>query len=269
MKHKPPTPYPEVNAVLDELCTRARAVLGDQFVGLTLYGSLASGDFDPATSDVDFVVVTTGELPARSIAAVADLHAAMLAAGGPWAMKLEGAYVPLRGLRRHDPAAPPCPCVNEGRFQVAQLGSDWVIQRHLLREHGVTVAGPDLKDFIDPVAPDDLRWAVASELRDWWAPMLDQPDPRLPSREYQVYAVLTMCRALHTLHHGSIASKPVAARWAQATLDRRWAALIERALAESHGTRREDLAETLAFIRYAVERGQYVEEDSRADSGAK
>lgn len=31
-------------------------------------------------------------------------------------------------------------------------------------------------------------------------------------------AILTMCRVLHTLEHGTIVSKPVAARWAQAKL---------------------------------------------------
>ena len=41
-----PTPYPEVNAILNVLLADVRAILGDQFVGFYLYGSLASGDFD-------------------------------------------------------------------------------------------------------------------------------------------------------------------------------------------------------------------------------
>ncbi len=45
-----PTPYPDVNAVLHRLLAEVQAVLGERFVGLYLYGSLAGGDFDPDTS---------------------------------------------------------------------------------------------------------------------------------------------------------------------------------------------------------------------------
>ena len=53
-----PTPYPDVNEILDLLLARASAILGPQLVGMYLYGSLSSGDFDPASSDIDFVIVT-------------------------------------------------------------------------------------------------------------------------------------------------------------------------------------------------------------------
>jgi hypothetical protein len=43
----------EVNTVLQALLTGAQAVLGEHFIGLYLYGSLASGDFNPQSSDID------------------------------------------------------------------------------------------------------------------------------------------------------------------------------------------------------------------------
>ena len=51
-----PTPYPELNAVLQELLEILQAVLIDNFVALCLQGSFAVGDFDHH-SDVDFIVV--------------------------------------------------------------------------------------------------------------------------------------------------------------------------------------------------------------------
>ncbi|MEO7019942.1 MAG: nucleotidyltransferase domain-containing protein [Ktedonobacteraceae bacterium] len=42
-------------------------ILGTQIVGLYLYGSLSLGDFDPASNDVDFLVVTEGELPEETL----------------------------------------------------------------------------------------------------------------------------------------------------------------------------------------------------------
>jgi len=247
-----PTAHPDINDTLHVLLSGARAVLGKRFVGLYLYGSLASGDFDPQRSDVDFVVVTADALPDEVVTALEALHARIAASGSKWAAKLEGAYVPQRLIRRHDPAGPPCPTINEGHFYLAPLGSDWVIQRHVIREQGVVVAGPSPRTLIDPVRPDDLQHAVLGFLREWWAPMLQKPDPRLDSGEYQAYTVLTMCRALYTLHCGKIVSKPVAARWARGALDERWAALIEWALTWQPGTQPDHKSETLDFIRYTL-----------------
>ena len=257
-----PTPYLEINAVLQALLSGVQGVLGDCFVGLYLYGSLAGGDFCSQRSDIDFVVATAGELPNEVVAALEAMHARIANSGLKWAAKLEGAYVPLDTLRRHDPSGPPCPCINEGRFYLAALGSDWVIQRYTLREQGVVVAGPDPHSLIDPVQPDDLRRAVRGFLREWWAPMLQDPDPRLQGGEYQAYAVLTMCRALYTLQYGAVVSKTAAVRWAQEALDGRWVTMIEQALAWRHdGGAVIDRGETLDFIRYVLERGGVHDDD--------
>jgi len=248
-----PTPYPEINAVLHALLAAVRAALGRHFTGMYLYGSLASGDFNPDTSDIDFLVVTAGELPDEMIPALVELHARVPGGVSPWAMKLEGRYLPQHALRRYNPADPPRPCVHEGRFYLGVQESDWIIHRYTLREQGVALAGPALRTLIVSVGPDDLRRSTLGILREWWAPMLDDP-ARLRSSEYQAYAVLTMCRALHTLQHGTVVSKLVAARWAQQALGARWAPLIERAMAWRHDDPMDSCDETLAFIRYALQR---------------
>jgi hypothetical protein len=250
-----PTPYPAVNTLLHRLLTAVRAVLGPEFIGMYLYGSLATGDFNEQSSDVDFIVVTAHELPDELVAALGVVHQRIADSGLALATRLEGSYLPQATLRRYDPDYRRFPSINEGRFWVAGHGNDWVIQRHILREQGVIVTGPDLRPLIDPLQPDDLRRAVLDALDEWWWPMLDDPSC-LSGREYEVFAVLTMCRALHTLQHGVIVSKPVAARWAQATLESRWAALIERALAWRPGMPGDELSETLDFMRYAQEQSR-------------
>src|SRR6185503_19278272 len=102
-----PTPYAEVNAVLHALLAEVQDVLGDRFVGMYLYGSLAGGDFNPHTSDIDFLVVTADELPQKLIAALEAMHARIASSGSKWAAKLEGAYLPQHALRRHDPTHGP------------------------------------------------------------------------------------------------------------------------------------------------------------------
>jgi predicted nucleotidyltransferase len=254
-----PTSYPDINILIRLLLSEVKTVLGRQFTGLYLHGSLASGDFNPQTSDIDFLVVTAEKLPNGTVSALEVMHARLNTGGLKWAPKLEGSYIPLHALRGYDPAGELYPCLNEGRFYLDRQGSDWVIQRHILREQGLVVAGPPLQTLIDPVPPDDLRRAVLGLLHEWWAPMLHSPDLRLHGDVYQAYAVLTMCRALYTARHKTIVSKPVAARWALEALDAPRAALIERALAWRPGLAFDSLNETLDFIRYTLQACRQVE----------
>jgi hypothetical protein len=61
-----------------------------------------------------------------------------------------------------------------------------------------------------------------------------------------------MCRALHTLHHGTIVSKPAAARWAQEALREKWTELIEPALAWRPGLPFDHLNDTLVSIQFTL-----------------
>lgn len=248
------TPYPDVNEVLDLLLAKASAILGEQMTGLYLYGSLSSGDFDPKSSDIDFVFVTESVLPPETVAALETMHREIWAGGYKWAAKLEGAYVPKSLIRRHDPAGQGVPKVNEGAFYVAELGSDWVIQRHVIRECGLILTGPNPKTLIDPVSPEDIRQSVLGVLREWWFPMLENPgwlDAR--GSMYHAYAVVSLCRALHALQHGTIVSKPVAAQWAREAFPQ-WKPLIGQAIISQHGDHPGFLEETLGFIRFTRER---------------
>ena len=244
-----------MQALLNNFLTSVRHILGDAFTGLYLGGSLASGDFNVESSDIDFTVVTTHEVSTGMLRALQSLHM-RLATESKWGAKLEGAYVPLAAFRRYDPAHSHYPNVSVGgHCAIEGHGSNEAIQLWTIREHGIALAGPDPRTLIDPVQPDELRQAVRGILREWWAPQLQDPF-RLARREYQAYATLTMCRMRYTLAHGAIVSKPRAAQWAQAELDARWKLLIERALAWPHDdiSDEADYEETLKFIRETLEK---------------
>lgn len=248
------TSYPAVNLVLEALLTEVQAILGGRFVGMYLHGSLATGDFNPQTSDIDFLVVTGGPLSDEAFSALGAIHAALRRDGSHWVQKLEGAYIPKDALRSHQPNAAPIPWLGvDGHFARETLGSDWVIQRWILRERGIVVAGPPLAGLIDPVSPDDLKEAVRGSLREWWSPPFPSPE-RFASDEYRAYAVLTMCRSLYVLAHSRVASKPEAARWAQGTLGPPWADLSARAAAWKPGGQFAGQEETFAFIYFTLAR---------------
>lgn len=258
------TPYPAVNAVLRLLLQEVCAILGTELVvGMYCYGSLSLGDFEPGSSDIDFLIVTEHDepMPDDTLHALAAMHARIAASGLPWADKLEGSYIPRVALRRYDPTRNQHPTIGaDWAFGIGEHGSNWIIERHIIREHGVTIYGPPLRILIDPVSPDELRAAVRQALDGFWRTQLAGPEPEwLRTRDYQAFAILTMCRALYTLAHGAVVSKPAAAAWAQATLPTPWPGVIAKALTWRHDTRSADMTEMLAFIHYTIaEAEQYL-----------
>lgn len=255
------TPHPEVNELLDALTEGLRGILGDQLVGAYLFGSSTSGDFD-RESDVDVVVVTADKIPDETFAALQAMHARIAAIDSWCATELEVSYIPKRAVRRYDPADALHPRLDRGKEETLHMmrhDADWVVQRYLIRERGLALLGPAPSTLIDPVSRDDLRLAMLELLPEWLAPMLENP-PRVRTRGYQSFIVLSTCRILYTLEHGDVLSKSAAARWGEKTLDARWTPLIQRAWIgrRNHDTAplAEDLSETWAFIRYAIERGE-------------
>ena len=247
-----PTPYNEVNTLLHVLLAKVQTILHEKLVGFYLYGSLSLGDFDPASSDVDFLIVTTEDIAGKVLEKLRDMHTSIASSGLPYARRLEGSYIPRAALRRYDPNNAFHPTIGvDWEFHVDQHKSNWVLERSIVREHGVVVWGPPPKMLIDPIPPNELRAAVCDQLRGFWHDQLTGPEWLRP-RDYQSFAVLTMCRALYTLSEGAVVSKPRAATWASRTLDSSWRPIIERALIWRHQHDRDDLTETLDFLRYAV-----------------
>lgn len=262
-----PTPYPDVNAVLLELLSGVQTILESHFVGMYLFGSLTSGDFDQ-DSDIDVVVVTDDEISGDLFSALQAIHARINAGDSPWTIQLEVSYIPQHALRRYDPANALHPHIDRGRGEslgMMQHDSSWVVQRYTLRERGITLAGPAPQTLIDPVSPNDLRQAMLAILKGWALQILQDP-AQIKHRGGQSYTVLSIYRILYTLQYGTVVSKPVAARWAQETLDNQWTPLIERTWTGRHNPGLEaspdDVNGTLDLIRYALERSQQFEKQT-------
>jgi hypothetical protein len=131
-------------------------------LGLYLYGSLALGDFDPHASDIDFIVLTQGEIPEKQFVALREIHTIFNQSSSPWSGKIEAAYIPLDALKHPSSSTALYPQIEkETGFIRSALEIVWVFQRYTLREHGVIVAGPSPRDLIDPVNPMEMHKAAA------------------------------------------------------------------------------------------------------------
>lgn len=254
MTNSLPTPYPEINAILQQVLEGAQAILGSHFTGMYLDGSLANGGFDE-DSDIDFVIVTDEEVDGELFAALKAMHERISKLDSPWAIQLEGSYISLQALRRHDPALVMHPNIERGAGEVlkmAEHGPEWDVHRHVLRDRGIIITGPDPRKVIEKVPPSQLKRAVTSSIPAWLNGFLADPS-RFNHAGYQSYIVLTLCRVLYTYETGKIASKRTAADWAKDMLDPRWTALIDQAWIDRHGPMRPAepaaVAETLEMIR--------------------
>ncbi len=255
-----PTPYPELNAVLTELRQSTKTILNENFIGLYLNGSFALGGFDP-DSDVDFIVVTDADVTAAQESALQAMHGRIYDLTTPWAQHLEGSYITRSLLKRPDPTHTLLLYLdNTARELVRSDHCNTLLVRWTMREHGISLAGPDPKTLIDPVVPDELRLEAAQIMHKWQLEINAEP-AMLSNRWLQAYAVVTFCRMLYTVQNGTIASKPAAVQWAQGALDSRWAGLIKRAWADRPNpslkyrqhANPEDARSTLEFMQCAFE----------------
>lgn len=254
-----PTPFPDVNAILQELLESVLGVLGQHLIGMYLEGSLANGDFDE-DSDIDFVAVTDVEVTKRNFfSALYKMHEQIAMIDSPWAAELEGSYMSNRALRQHDPANAIHPNLERGRgehLKMALHEEIWNVHRHILRERGIPLVGPNPKTLVDPVSPNELRRAMIAALNGWARNLLDHPEKIRP-RGYQSYIVLTLCRILYTLEVGEVVSKRKSANWAEEAVDEKWKPLIENAWDGRHHSQMpadaQEICQTLDFINYTLE----------------
>ena len=70
----------EMRALPALLLQRIQAILGDHLLGFYQVGSLVTGDFDAASSDVDLIAVLTVEPDESEVQRLAAMHAELIRA---------------------------------------------------------------------------------------------------------------------------------------------------------------------------------------------
>ena len=263
-----PTPYPELNTVLETLVNRAKDVLGNNFVGAYLQGSFAVGDFD-LHSDVDFIIVTAGELSDNQVESLQIVHERIYCLESQWAQHLEGSYYPKAVLRDLDKRGKKLWYLDHGaRSLIRSEHCNTIVVRWVVREKGVTLEGPSPMTLIDPIPVESLRREILEVISDWGKEIIANP-ARYNNHFYQTLIVLSYCRMLHDLYTGSPGSKVAGAEWAKANLDVSWSTLIDRAWFgrpdPASSVRRpadpEDFESTLKFVKLIIEESQHISLD--------
>lgn len=252
-----PTPYSELNDVLQDLVQSLQTVLQDHFTGFYLQGSFAVGDFD-SNSDCDFIVVIDHELADDEVRALQVVHERIYSRDGHWAQHLEGSYFPKAILQTIARCGEELWYLDHGsRSLTRDAHCNTILVHSVVRDFGVALAGPPAQTLVDPIPVETLRGDILSTIHDWGQTILTQPES-YNNRFYQAFIVLNYCRMLHDLIRGYPGSKRAGADWVKANLDPAWSGLIDRtwerrfdpAVAVRTPADPQDFKATLEFIQY-------------------
>jgi len=149
---------PDVDRLLAQL--RDGLVERGGLLGLYLYGSLTTGDFSPARSDVDVVAILAQDPDRAAVSELAGMHGTLAAAGDP-AGRLHCLYVAAG--QAGDPERL---CAYWYGTRMTQWQLKVVTQAELAR--GVPIFGPWPPPGIRPPAVADLQAGVHAELTGYW-----------------------------------------------------------------------------------------------------
>jgi Domain of unknown function (DUF4111)/Nucleotidyltransferase domain len=254
-----PTEFPELNDVLRDLVASAREILGDSMAGAYLQGSFALGDAD-IDSDCDFLIPLERPVSEQQEHDLRGLHSDIPIRPGHWTRHLEGSYPPIGRLATLGGLGESWLYIDHGwREMQWSTHCNTEVVRWTLREHGVTLAGPDPQTFMDEISPDLLRSRMRRDVTTYLTDL--EGWVSLDIAWAQRYAVTTLCRIAFTAEHGTVASKRTALLWARTAFGPRWSPLIDAVLADrplgfdpATAPRPGSVTETRVLNEYVVDR---------------
>ena len=202
------------DVVPDEAAKRFARDLADELVaaapgrlvGVYLHGSAVLGDFQPASSDLDLLIVVRDRTSRGVVSQIADR---LTAPAGCPGVGLEATVVdesPARtsaspwSYRVHVTTAP-----LDRKTVWCEAGggdSDLILHYAVVRAAGWAAYGPPPADVVGPIEPRVVGRQLAAELR--WA--VDHAS--------ESYIVLNACRALRFSAEGLLCSKASGGTWA-------------------------------------------------------
>jgi Domain of unknown function (DUF4111) len=253
MMQTDPTPYADINQLLELLLSGIQKILGKKLVGLYLYGSLVTGDFDHRSSDIDLIAALSSDIDDRDFTHLQKMHTDFANKHKQWADRIEVCYISVAALRTVKTQTSIVANISPGEpFHLKETRKDWLIDWYVVRQKGITLFGPSPKTLIEPISKEEFMQAVQEQMKAWGEWVHD-----MHKRKDQAYAILTMCRVLYAYKNGEQASKKQAALWAENELPE-WSSLIQNALLWREDWRNEQVdheetfPETLRFVRFTI-----------------
>ncbi|MCP4601601.1 MAG: GNAT family N-acetyltransferase [Proteobacteria bacterium] len=246
--------YPDIDKLLIDLLGQICQILDEKLVGLYLYGSLVTGDFDPGISDFDLLAATATDIDNQEFDRLQELHLDFVNDHPEWANRVEIAYLSVAGLKTFKTKVSQMAVISPGEpFHFKEAGKEWLLNWWQVRGRGLALYGPDPKTLIDPISQKEFLDVVREHAQQWREWVRESRH-----RKSQAYVRLTMCRALYAVKNGEQVSKRQAALWARDRFPEH-ARLIEQALEWRKAEENEEIdheatfPETERFVHFMID----------------
>jgi hypothetical protein len=216
---------------------------GSSLVGLYVYGSLATGAFEPEVSDIDLIAVLSDQPDEALFRRLDVMHAALAKTEPEWDDRIEVDYVSVEGLARCRTHSTTIVRISPGEpLHMVEAGRDFLLDWYPARADGMALEGPPLDSLVPAIPEEEYRHEVRSYLAGFRRRFDEDA-----SAGSQAYAILTSCRGFYALTSGERLSKRAAALRAREDFPR-WKRLIDRALAWRDHGRDGDQPDALGLV---------------------
>jgi len=187
---------------LEKISERVASILGENFLGFYVAGSIVTDAWDPQKSDIDFFVITKRPLGEEENTRIRELHEELSATD--LGKKLEGDYVDLDLLRRKS-FDRLTGSVKDGKFTPnfpCQISADNIL---CLVQYGKCIQGTPIEELSLEVNESELKDAVKSMLVE------DREEvDKVNDFETLYYLLTDSLRCIYTLETSNLPTKRTA-----------------------------------------------------------
>ncbi|RIW31966.1 DUF4111 domain-containing protein [Bacillus salacetis] len=239
--------------------------LPNRLEGLYLHGSIVLDAYNPNISDIDFAALTTRRLSLDELNVLSEIHTIIESRYTP---KLDGPYLVWDDLGiSTDSSEKPLPYYNEGeiRFGTHYNPVTW----WLLKEKGITILGPDIKEKQFIADADNLRSYVMENMNSYWGVRVNNAASsieelvQMPAREIDEeieWTVLGLLRQYYTLNESGVISKSASGEYGVSVLPTEYHRIIREDInirtrkgTSAYESNKQKIEESLRLSKFIIE----------------
>jgi len=244
---------PHIETLLKDFVSSLKDALSGDLVGVYLYGSQATGDFDENTSDIDLLIVVNDEIDITKQDLLTNLHNDFNNSHKLKSTKLDVAYVTEHALKTFkDKPYEIIVSDGEGGLETHVAPAYYLIDWYKIQEHGIVLYGSDVNEVMPHITLNEFTKTMLDYMH-----RLQRQIVNKSNRGHLAYIVVTLCRSLYAFKYVKHVSKKLGVDWAIGQYPQ-WEELIQDAFTWNRNEQMENVddkayqEQALAFSRFIL-----------------
>lgn len=203
-----------IENIVTDISHKIKQMLGDNMIGIYLFGSLVLGDFNENFSDIDLMIVLKRDINKGEFEKIKDLQKYISEKYPKFnADRLEMIFVSMDTINNYLSKKTYLTAIAPGNpLETIVCKPEFLIYFYIVRNYGETVLGTPKEEVFSEISITDfvnMSNRVALQNIPYWKESCKQ------TLHEQFYSVITLCRALYIKEIGIYPSKSQAKNWAK------------------------------------------------------